>query len=74
MACMVGLTVDFSKWKLNALGFAAQPSSERNPQAPRAMVLGASETFGLYEAEGKEYGPLNSPSGFAAKVGPMSKS
>jgi len=46
----------FKKWHLNALGFrgpeiAAKPA----PGTARIMVLGASETLGLYESEGKEY-------------------
>ncbi len=46
----------FQKWKMNSLGM-------RGPEVPpfpaagtlRVVVVGASESFGLYEAEGKEY-------------------
>jgi hypothetical protein len=46
----------YKKWKLNAFGFRG---SEMNPEpmfgVPRIMILGSSETFGLYESEGKEF-------------------
>jgi hypothetical protein len=46
----------FGRWHLNSVGFrgpeiAKQPS----PNCHRVLILGASETFGLYESEGKEY-------------------
>jgi hypothetical protein len=46
----------FRKWQLNAFGFRA-PSLDvvPDPARPRILVLGASETFGLYEPAGKEY-------------------
>jgi hypothetical protein len=46
----------FRKWKLNAFGFRA-PSLDLvpDPARSRILVLGASETFGLYEPAGKEY-------------------
>jgi lysophospholipase L1-like esterase len=46
----------FKKWKLNAFGFRG-PAMELEP-APgytRVMILGASESFGLYESDDKEY-------------------
>jgi hypothetical protein len=46
----------FRKWKLNAFGFRAPPlDCAPDPARPRILVLGASETFGLYEPAGKEY-------------------
>jgi lysophospholipase L1-like esterase len=46
----------FRKWKLNAFGFRGpEIREEPEPGRPRALILGASETFGLYEEEGKEY-------------------
>lgn len=46
----------YRKWQLDANGFRAI-SNLTDPQAdaPRLLVLGASETFGLYESPGKEY-------------------
>lgn len=46
----------FKKWRLNNVGFRS-PDIERAPPAAcaRVMVLGASEAFGYYEAEGKEF-------------------
>ena len=46
----------FKKWKLNSLGFRS-PEVSPTPESgmKRIMVLGASETLGLYESEGKEY-------------------
>ena len=46
----------YKKWHLNSFGFRS-PEVARAP-APgctRVMVLGASETFGLYESEDKEF-------------------
>ena len=46
----------YRKWQLNAFGFRGpEISLEPPPQRTRLMVLGASETFGLYESTGKEY-------------------
>jgi lysophospholipase L1-like esterase len=46
----------FRKWKLNGLGFRGAEVEERPaPGMVRVLVLGASETFGLYESEGNEY-------------------
>jgi hypothetical protein len=46
----------FKKWHLNEYGFRG-PSLSIVPaqECTRVMVLGASETFGLYESEHKEY-------------------
>jgi lysophospholipase L1-like esterase len=46
----------FKKWRLNGFGFRG-PEIERLP-APgtrRVMILGASETLGYFESEGKEF-------------------
>src|SRR5262249_26908441 len=46
----------YRKWKLNQFGFRG-PEIDRTP-APgtkRIVVLGSSESFGLYEDEGREY-------------------
>lgn len=47
----------FKKWKLNAFGFRSPAAMERTPPpgVTRLLILGASETFGLHEGEGKEY-------------------
>ena len=42
----------FRQFTLNSLGMRGP---ELRPGTPRVLVLGASETFGLYEAAGKEY-------------------
>lgn len=46
----------YRRWRLNNFGFRG-PDISREPAAgsTRIMLLGASETFGLYESEGKEY-------------------
>lgn len=46
----------YQKWKLNAAGFRS-PEISNVPGAGcvRIAVMGASETFGYYEPEGKEY-------------------
>lgn len=46
----------FRKWQLNALGMRG-PDAEpvAAPGTLRLLVLGASETFGLYESPGREY-------------------
>jgi lysophospholipase L1-like esterase len=46
----------FKKWKLNSHGFRSpEVPLKPDPGMTRLVVLGASETFGLYESEGKEY-------------------
>lgn len=46
----------YQKWQLNAFGFRAPRMSETpSPEVRRVMLLGASETFGLYEAPDKEF-------------------
>ena len=42
----------FRKWKLNSLGYRGP---ELKPGLTRIVVLGASETFGLYEGAGHEF-------------------
>ena len=43
----------FKKWSLNSFGFRHQEMSlEPRPDCVRIIVLGASETFGLYESSG----------------------
>jgi lysophospholipase L1-like esterase len=44
----------FRKWYLNEYGFLG-PSLSHLPTSTRVMVLGASETFGLYESAGQNY-------------------
>lgn len=46
----------FEKWRLNEFGFRG-PEIQLTPAAgyTRVMVLGASESFGLYESENKEF-------------------
>lgn len=46
----------FKKWSLNSFGFRhAEMSLEPAKDCVRVMLLGASETFGLYESAGKEF-------------------
>jgi hypothetical protein len=46
----------FKKWHLNEYGFRSPSMSVTPVQGcTRVMVLGASESFGLYESENKEY-------------------
>jgi hypothetical protein len=46
----------FKKWSLNSFGFRhAEMSIDPPNDCVRDIVLGASETFGLYESPGKEY-------------------
>lgn len=46
----------FQKWRMNNLGFRGPDvDSIPAPGTLRVVAAGASETFGLYEAEGKEY-------------------
>jgi lysophospholipase L1-like esterase len=42
----------FQKWHLNSLGYRGP---ELRPGTVRIICIGASETFGLYEAEGRDY-------------------
>lgn len=42
----------FRKWQLDAYGFRVTPSAT---EGPCLLILGASETFGLYESPGREY-------------------
>jgi len=42
----------FQKWRLNSLGYR---SAELRPGTVRIICVGASETFGLYEAAGRDY-------------------
>ena len=46
----------FEKWKLNSYGFRGpEVTPAKSPGVTRIMVVGASETFGLYESPGNEY-------------------
>src|SRR5262245_16320664 len=46
----------FKKWALNEAGFRGPEITETPaPGVTRIALLGASETFGLYESPGKEY-------------------
>jgi hypothetical protein len=46
----------FEKWRMNNEGFrGADISHTPAPGAVRIAVMGASESFGLYESEGREY-------------------
>lgn len=46
----------FKKWQLNEFGFRGPAMTMAPaPGCARVMVLGASETFGLYESDGMEY-------------------
>lgn len=46
----------FQKWKLNKFGFRGPEIGREAPaQCRRVMILGASETFGLYESPDKEF-------------------
>jgi hypothetical protein len=46
----------FQKWKLNSAGFRGPEIARApNPGCVRVVVMGASETFGYYESEGKEF-------------------
>lgn len=48
--------VRFQKWAMNALGTRGPAASlVKEPGTTRVVVVGASETFGLYESPGKEY-------------------
>lgn len=54
----------FKKWHLNSYGFRNGPMSLLpKPGVTRIMVLGASETFGYSERDGKEY-----PARFGARL------
>ncbi len=52
----------FRRWKLNSHGFLG-PEIAENPRGTRIMVLGASETFGLFEGRDRDY-----PSQLAAEL------
>lgn len=46
----------FKRWHLNSFGFRSPPIGEQPSKGcTRIVVLGASETFGLYESPEKEY-------------------
>jgi len=46
----------FEKWRINAHGFRSPETTMAKPEGVvRVMVIGASETFGLYESPGKDY-------------------
>jgi hypothetical protein len=46
----------FGKWHLNSLGFRGpEVAVERRPGCARVVVMGASESFGLYESPEHEY-------------------
>jgi hypothetical protein len=45
----------FEKWRLNNLGFRGPDVGGKRPERPRIVAIGSSETFGLYEEEGKEW-------------------
>lgn len=46
----------FQKWKLNGEGFRSpEVNKTPRPECVRVAVMGASETFGYYESEGKEF-------------------
>jgi hypothetical protein len=46
----------FQKWAMNALGTRGPAASlSKAPGTTRVVIVGASETFGLYESPGKEY-------------------
>ena len=46
----------YRKWQLNDFGFRSPPMDrESDPARPRILILGASETFGLYESADMEY-------------------
>ena len=47
------------KWRLNQFGFRSpEVPLERTPGKKRVMILGSSETFGVYESAGKDYPAL----------------
>lgn len=46
----------YRKWQLDANGFRVIPNlTNLQADEPRLLILGASETFGLYESPGNEY-------------------
>jgi hypothetical protein len=46
----------FGHWRLNSAGFRGPEISVKPaPGCHRVLILGASESFGLYESDGKEY-------------------
>jgi hypothetical protein len=49
----------FKKWRLNNLGFRGPDVARAaTPGVPRILILGASETFGLYESPNAEFPAL----------------
>ena len=44
----------YAKWSLNSVGMRG-PEPAAAPGIPRAVVYGASESFGIYESDGKEF-------------------
>jgi hypothetical protein len=48
--------VRFEKWQINSHGFRGpEVAVEKRPDVVRVGLVGASETFGLFESEGMEY-------------------
>jgi hypothetical protein len=46
----------FKRWHLNSFGFRSPEMTVKPPPGcTRIIILGASETFGLYESDGKEF-------------------
>lgn len=46
----------YKKWRLNAFGFLGpEMPAKPDPQRPRVLILGASETFGFFASENKEF-------------------
>lgn len=45
----------YQKWAMNRAGFRGAELAPLAPGKDRIAILGASETFGLFETEGKEY-------------------
>lgn len=59
----------FEKWKLNSLGVQGpEVPAQKSPGRLRVLVLGASESFGLYESPGKSY-PAQLQELLAAQLG-----
>jgi hypothetical protein len=47
---------EFEKWKINSFGFRGEEIERQAPEdVTRILLLGSSETFGLYESPGKEF-------------------
>ena len=45
----------YQRWKLNEYGFRSSAIDFHNSIKPRVMILGASESFGMYESPGNSY-------------------